>query len=209
MEAFAMPINYILIDFENILPLNLALLDEVDPKLAEFHVLVFVGAKQKTISFDFAQSVQNLGKRAQYIQCSVTQKNAVDFLLSYHLGRLIEADPKAYFHIISKDTGFDSLVMNLLETNHKAYRHTDISDMYIVSKTGGQPEKKIPTGHVKTVVDNLKGRGSPKPVKVKTLKNTIANLIKADPKANAENVFNTLVKQKFVIVDGEKVSYNL
>jgi hypothetical protein len=210
--------------------LNLGLLKDVDATIAEFHVLVFLGAKQKTISADFAQSLQSMGASAKYIQCSVTQKNAADFLLSYHLGRLVEADPGAYFHIISKDTGFDSLVTHLRDAKHKVYRHVDICEIAVVAKQTNALQKQTnvqqkPTNvlekqtnvlqkntwvsHSENVVENLKGRGTSKPRKVKTLKSTIQNLIKSDPDANADKVFNALVRRQVVIVDGEKVSYKL
>jgi hypothetical protein len=207
-----MPKNYILVDFENVQPTNLSLLNEVDESVAEFNVLVFVGAKQATISFDFAADIQNMGAKAEYVKCSVTQKNAADFLLSYHLGRLIHDQPDAYFHIISKDKGFDSLVTHLREQKHKVYRHDDISEIYMVSKYTKPvivSPAKVVINHADNVIVNLKGRGSSKPRKVKTLKSTIANLIKGDTDASAEKVFNTLVWGKVVIVDGEKVSYNL
>lgn len=204
--------NYVLIDYENIQPDNLSLLGEIDPSTAEFGVLVFVGAKQATISFDFAANIQNMGIKAAYVKCSVTQKNAADFLLSFHLGRLIQIDPDGYFHIISKDTGFDSLVTHLREQKHKVHRHVDISEIYVVSKNV-KPATAMPTklviNHADNVIVNLKGRGSSKPRRVKTLKSTIANLIKGDSDANADKVFNALVRRKAVNVDGEKVSYNL
>ena len=164
-----------------------------------------------------------MGASAKYIQCSVTQKNAADFLLSYHLGRLVEADPKAYFHIISKDTGFDSLVTHLRDAKHKVYRHVDICEITVVEKQTNvlqtqtnvlqKPtnalQKNTWVSHSDKVIENLKGRGASKPRKVKTLKSTIHNLIKSDSDANADKVFNALVRRQVVIVDGEKVSYKL
>ena len=204
-----MPKNYILMDYENVQPDNFSLLGEIEPSIAEFDVLVFVGAKQATISFDFALSIQNMGIKAAYVKCSVTQKNAADFLLSFHLGRLIQIDPDGYFHILSKDTGFDSLVTHLREQKHKVHRLVDISEIFIVSKyvkpVAVMPAKVV-ISHADNVIANLKGHGSSKPRRVKTLKSTIANLIKGDQDASTEKVFNTLVRSKVVIVEGEKVS---
>ena len=218
-----MPTNYILIDYENVQPSNLSLLNEVDTSVAEFNVLVFVGAKQATISFDFAAEIQNMSAKAEYVKCSVTQKNAADFLLSYHLGRLIQLEPDGYFHIISKDTGFDSLVTHLCDAKHKVYRHVDICEIAIVAKQTNVLQKQTNVlqkqtnalqkntwvSHSENVVANLKGHGASKPRKVKTLKSTIQNLIKSDPDADADKIFNALVRRKVVIVEGEKVSYDL
>jgi hypothetical protein len=39
--------------------------------------------------------------------------NALDFHIAYYIGRLAAKCPDAYFHIISKDTGFDPLIKHL------------------------------------------------------------------------------------------------
>ncbi len=40
-------------------------------------------------------------------------RNSLDFVLTMVLGRMIAADPGGYFHIVSKDTNFDSVVRHL------------------------------------------------------------------------------------------------
>jgi hypothetical protein len=49
--------NYVLIDFENVQPTNLAILAK-----HSFKIYVFVGANQCKIPFDLASALQALGK---------------------------------------------------------------------------------------------------------------------------------------------------
>src|SRR6185503_11601280 len=100
--------NYVLIDFENVQPSSLEQLDH-----DHFKVFVFVGAHQGKVPFELAASLQQLGDRAQYIKISGNGPNALDFHIAYYIGRLAATDPAAYFHIISKDEGFDLLIQHL------------------------------------------------------------------------------------------------
>lgn len=55
--------NYVLIDFENVQPTNLAILAK-----HSFKIYVFVGASQCKIPFDLASALQALGENAKYIK---------------------------------------------------------------------------------------------------------------------------------------------
>jgi hypothetical protein len=70
-------------------------------------------------------------------------KNALDFVLAYHLGQAVLADPKGHFHIVSKDLGFDALV-DLLKSKHvKVKRHDDWSGLHFTSAP--KPAAETPT----------------------------------------------------------------
>src|SRR6187455_2838953 len=102
-----MPTNYVLVDFENVQPDSLAAL-----ATGQFRVKVFVGASQAKgrISFELVHSMQALGANAEYVKIARTGKNAVDMHIAYYVGRLLEKEPGAMIHIISKDTDFDPLI---------------------------------------------------------------------------------------------------
>ena len=51
--------------------------------------------------------MHQLGPRSSYVRLEASGSNALDFHIAYYLGNLVISDPTAYFHIISKDTGFD------------------------------------------------------------------------------------------------------
>src|SRR6185436_5378905 len=102
-----MPTNYVLVDFENVQPDSLAVL-----ATGQFRVKVFVGASQAKgrISFELVHSMQALGANAEYVKIARTGKNAVDMHIAYYVGRLLEKEPGAVVHIVSKDTDFDPLI---------------------------------------------------------------------------------------------------
>ena len=100
-----MSVNYVLVDYENVQPKSLALLNG-----KAFRVLVFLGENQTKIPIDLAKSLQELGKDAEYIQISGNGSNALDFHIAFKIGELCHLEPSAHFHIISKDTGFDPLL---------------------------------------------------------------------------------------------------
>ena len=193
--------NYVLIDYENVQPSALSVLEK-----EHFKVIVFVGANQANVTFDVAAQLQRLGPSASYVKISGNGPNALDFHIAYYIGHLAAAEPDAYFHIISKDTGFDPLIAHLKTKKIFACRSKDIGDIPIVkaanSKT--QPEK------IAVVVANLKQRGASKPRTVKTLSSTISSLFQ---KALAEDELAAILKhmeqQGFVAVTGTKVAYSL
>ena len=193
--------NYVLIDYENVQPSALSVLEK-----EHFKVVVFVGANQAKVAFDVAAQLQRLGPSASYVKISGNGPNALDFHIAYYIGHLAAAEPDAYFHIISKDTGFDPLISHLKSKKIFACRSKDIGDMPIVkaanSKT--QPEK------LAVIVANLKQRGASKPRTVKTLSSTISSLFQ---KALAEDELAAILKhmeqQGLITVTGTKVGYSL
>ena len=70
--------NYVLIDFENVVPDNLELLDQEWIK-----VLLFVGKNQTKLPFALVKAVQKLGARAQYIEMMGAGHNALDFHIAF------------------------------------------------------------------------------------------------------------------------------
>jgi hypothetical protein len=116
--------NYVLIDFENVQPENLAVLNH-----EHFKVIVFVGANQAKVPFEVASALQSLGNRAEYVKISSSGSNALDFHIAYYLGQLAVKDPNACFHIISKDTGFDPLTDYMRTKGVSVIRKTMIEDI--------------------------------------------------------------------------------
>ena len=196
-----MATNYVLIDFENVQPRNLELLAK-----HPFKVFVFVGANQTKVSFDLADSMQLLGNNAQYIKISGNGQNALDFHVAYYIGELAAKDPDAYFHIISKDKGFDPLIKHLSDRNIRVQREKDLAEIPLlrVPNTSSSDEK------IAAIVKNLGGRGQSRPRKVKTLENTINSLFtKKLGKAELASIVNELQKRKLIIVNKGNVSYKL
>ena len=100
--------TYVLVDSENT-PLQHA--DFARDEAIE--LLIFIGKTQTKFPRELVLAVQAMGPRARYIEMSGSGKNALDFHLAFYLGQLSTKDPSARFIIVSKDTGFDPLVVHL------------------------------------------------------------------------------------------------
>jgi hypothetical protein len=193
--------NYVLIDYENVQPAGLVALEK-EP----FKVFVFVGASQAKVKFEVVASMQRLGDKATWIKISGNGPNALDFHIAYYIGRLAQAEPDAYFHIISKDAGFDPLIAHLKSRKVFANRSRDIGDMPIVKAAN----TKTPTEKMDVVVANLKQRGTSRPRTLRTLSSTINSLFqKALPEAELSALLELMKKHGHIAVSGTKVTYSL
>ncbi|SEL19598.1 PIN domain-containing protein [Ectothiorhodospira marina] len=196
-----MATNYVLIDFENVQPSNLEVL-----KQHTFKVVVFVGANQAKVPFELAAAMQALGDSAQYIKIAGTGKNALDFHIAYYIGELVAKDSSAYFHIISRDSGFDTLIKHLKTRGIKVQRESDLAEIPIVRMSTATSTEDM----VSAIVKNLIGRGQSRPRKVKTLSNTINSLF---TEKLSEQQLTSIVKdlecRKYIKVSNGNVSYQL
>jgi hypothetical protein len=195
--------NYILIDFENVQPSSLDL-----PESVPIKIIVFVGANQKKIPIELATSMQNLGNNAEYVLINSIGKNALDFHITFYLGKLYEKDHKGFFHIISKDTGFDILINYLKEKKISINRYNAIEEIPILKKSSwaliSMDEK------IKLSVEHLIKRGNSKPRKVETLFNSLNSLSgNTLNKSQLKTLINTLAKRKIIIIEETKVTYKL
>ncbi len=217
--------NYVLIDFENVQVKSIVLLAG-----NHFRVRVFLGPKNTKLPAELVVAVQKLGNKAEYITLETSGSNALDFHIAYYLGILSANEPTAYFHIISKDTGFDPLIQHLRSNNIYSCRSASIEEMPCFAKkeTEGEkavviesPEAKPPTlpptksvseldKNFKLVHEDLIRRKASKPRKVKTLKSTMQARCGKDVAPSIVNsIFQKMVTKGFVKIDGEKVSYAL
>ena len=196
-----MRINYVLIDLENVQPASLAGL-EAD----FFKVLIFVGASQTKIPFELASAAQRLGERAAYIKIAGNGINALDFHIAYYIGRLSQQDPTAYFHIISKDTGFDTLIQHLKAQKIGVVRSKDIDDIPLFKAANSKSLQE----KAAFVICNLKQRGASKPRTVKTLSSTILSLFQKQlPGEELTLLLAELQSSGAIAITENKVSYAL
>lgn len=196
-----MPTNYVLIDFENVQPKNLNLL-ETHP----FKVFVFIGANQNKLPRHVVVSLQALGNNAKYVEIDGSGPNALDFHIAYYIGELAAADPKGHFHIISKDKGFDPLIRHLTGKKIWVRRVNDLAEIPNLRI----PKKAKEGDKIDAIVKNLIGRGHSRPRKLKTLQNVISNLI-SEELSNKEltALIGELQKRKFIVVTNGNIRYTL
>lgn len=193
--------DYILIDYENVQPKNLAILVNHPCK-----IIAFVGANQAKIPFDLADAMQALGENAQYIKISGNGQNALDFHIAFYIGELSAKQPEASFHIVSRDTGFDPLIKHLQKRRIRVQRERDLAEIPILrmSNATSHDEK------IAAIIKNLVGRGPSRPRKVKTLSNTISSLFTKKLADNElEELIEELQRRQFIAINQTNVSYTL
>lgn len=193
--------NYVLIDYENVQPEDVSLL-----KQDHFRVIVFVGAHQSKIAFETAAALQQMGSNAEYVKISGSGSNALDFHIAFYIGQIAEKDPEAYFHIVSKDAGFDPLLSHLKSRKFRALRVKTVSEIPLLK-----------AGHIRStpdrmavIIDDLHRRGAARPRTVTTLKSTIGALFQKQlSPAEIDALVIALQARGYVSIVENKVSYNL
>ena len=193
--------NYVLIDYESVQPASVAVLEQEC-----FKVIIFVGEKQAKVSIDVAASLQRLGAKAEYIRMAGSGPNALDFHIAFYIGRLSTVEPGAYFHIISKDTGFDPLIQHLRSQKILAGRVRTIADIPVVKASNS----KSPQERIAVILAKLQQLKAAKPRTVKTLSSTIASLFQNHVSEDEVALLvQSLANQGYLSVVGTKVTYAL
>jgi len=113
--------NYILVDYENIQNIDLSSIKDKN-----ISIKMFIGSKQNNIPTDLVVKSQKLGDQIEWIQINGNGKNALDFHIAFELGKLVEKETKSFFHIISKDTGYDPLISYMKSQKIFCKRSEDI-----------------------------------------------------------------------------------
>ncbi len=170
-----MKTEFVLIDFENTQPKDLASLNG-----GRYKVKVFLGAHQAKIPLAMARALQALGAHAEYIQITGNGSNAVDFHIAYYIGRFAATTPDANFHVISKDTGFDPLLKHLKEQGVSCQRLTSLAALTSAKRAAA-------------LVENLAKRKSGKPRTAAALRTTIRALFANEGLTDGE--VDQLIKQ--------------
>lgn len=106
------------IDLENIIQFNLDNIDMTTTK-----VYIFVGKNQKKIPIELVTQTQRFGDSLEWIKIEGQGKNALDFHIVYFLGELNQKSQQdIQFIILSRDTGFDSLITYINKSGRKCIR---------------------------------------------------------------------------------------
>jgi hypothetical protein len=193
--------NFILVDFENVQPTDLCLLKD-----GPFKVKVFHGPNQSKIPIALASALQPLGNNAEYIFIETAGSNALDFHIAYYIGVLSSIDSSAFFHIISKDKGFDPLIKHLKTKKIFVQRSSCISDIPYFKPS----LPKAQDDQISVAVADLVRRKSSKPRTQKTLLSTLNALFRKElSEQQLTDLFKSLCGKGIVKVDGAKVSYDL
>jgi len=192
-------INFVLIDSENVKPESIEKL-----KHGHFRVVVFVGANLKRLDFAIVSAVQSLGSNGSYVQISSHGPSALDFHIAYYIGKLAAAHPDAYFHIISKDKGFDPLIKHLKNQKIFCSRSASVLEIPLIKSTNHQSTKQRASDFYEKRIALAKAR----PVTVLSLQSTIlSHFHKVISEEEVVAILEALIAAGHVVVNGKKVAY--
>src|SRR6266705_1756357 len=118
------PVNYVFVDFENVHTVDLAV---IGSQAVSFTLLV--GPRQTKLDASLVEKLFEHAVSVQLVRLTSSGRNALDFTLAYYVGRAVAADPTGYFHIVSKDTGYDPLIEHLRNKHVRAHRHNDFATL--------------------------------------------------------------------------------
>ena len=226
-----MKTHYVLVDFENVQPKNLGVL-----QAGPFHIKVFLGASQSKITLELARALQAFGSDAEYIQVAGNGSNALDFHIAFYIGRLAATVAEAGFTIVSKDTGFDPLIKHLATLGIVCARVKAIADIVPAKQPAAAPAMKaVPKKAAKAVakttakaaqktasapaplpsrydevVARLVKLKAARPATLKKLGSSVLSWFKPPlSQAEVDALLAQLAKSRKIAIDGTKVSYTL
>jgi hypothetical protein len=194
--------NVVLIDFESVQPASLGVLEQ-----DHYRVVVFVGATQAKLPFEVVSAIQRMGERAGYVKITGSGPNALDFHIAYYIGRIAAQDPTAFFHVISKDTGFDPLIRHLKSQHIFSARSASIEEMPSVKSSPKVSAKE----RARVFAQSLRQPKSTKPRTDVTLARHIASFFQSQQLSETEisAVIAALQAAGYLSVVEGKVAYSL
>jgi PIN domain-containing protein len=191
--------NFVLIDSENVKPEYIEKL-----KHEHFRVVVFVGPHLKRLDFPIVNAIQSLGSNGSYIQISNHGPSALDFHIAYYIGKLSAAHPDAYFHIISKDKGFDPLIKHLKDCKVFCGRWASVLDIPLVKSTDKLSSKQRAADFYEKRIASATARPA---TPITLLSAIVSHFHKLLSKEEAAEVLEALKAVGLVAVNGKKVTY--
>jgi len=200
--------NYVFIDYENVHEVDLSL---VENKM--FNVTLLLGARQKKLDAALVEKLIENAASVQLVRLTTSGKNALDFAVAYYLGKAVNADPSAYFHIVSKDTGFDPLIKHLQSRSVRAHRHCDYTSLTVTASSKSTPKAapKVPDDLLARVIAHLRKHANNRPKRKKTLVSHLTAFSgKSASGSGVEELIESLSKAGHLSIgDKGAVTYNL
>jgi hypothetical protein len=197
-----MKTNFVLVDCENVPSPAVSLLND-----EQFRVWVFLGQNNTKLKKEVVLAMQQLQGRLNFVDMPGSGNNALDFHVAYYLGSLTREDPSGFFHIISRDRGFDPLIEHLRSQQLLVVRSVSIEAMPCFQQKKAKAisnEKEL----LDLIIANLRKRKASKPRTLKTLFGTIRAISgKELPDNKIEAVIKSLVRLNYLKIEGARVQF--
>jgi hypothetical protein len=188
--------HLLLIDFENVQQIDLARLQE------NYQVIIFVGASQKSVPIELVTSAQKLGDRVEWHSVEGNGKNALDFHIACHLGRVLEKARNTHCLILSKDKGFDPLLKYLNKNGLTCQRINSLLELEPKSATTEEPNYK----RVFEVLSKSEKKSRPR--KRKTLSQHISSMFQKNiAQSDIDRIIDILFANKLISESNNSITY--
>lgn len=182
--------NYIFVDFENIQEVDLDLIAN-KPVV----VILVLGERHKNLPVEMVKQFLRYPTQVRLIEAGRSGRNALDFVLAYRIGVESVRDPKGFFHIVSRDTGFDALILHLKKNNILADRHESFAQA--LGLTGANLADL--QDRVKVVIGRLTRNKKSRPKRKRTLLSQInAYFGKLLSESELEEMLKTLITEEVI-----------
>ncbi len=193
--------NYIFIDFENVQKVDLKLI----ANKPWVHLVLVHGTQQK-LSLDLVPQIIKLGAQVQFVKVEAGGRNALDFVLAYQLGIRAKEDKEGYFHIVSRDTGFDALVKHLKAERIFARRVEGFEGIPALKDYVSAPVEELASIALDRIVKTAEDQ---RPKRAKTLLSMVHWLFREElPEERVQAVCDKLLKKKVSQYQrGEQLGY--
>jgi hypothetical protein len=123
--------NCIFVDFENVRQTDWERIANKPVK-----VVLVLGEQQRRLPVAFVKKLLRHASQVQLVETGRAGKNALDMVLAHYVGAIRVTDPEGYFHIVSKDKGFDALIGHLTDNGALARRHASIGEIPVLMNAG-------------------------------------------------------------------------
>lgn len=190
-------INYIFVDFENVQETDL---DRIANKPVK--VRLVLGERHKSLPVKLVKLIHRFAEQVRLVQTGLNGKNALDFVLAYEIGVESQNDPNGYFHVLSRDKGFDALIRHLKGKDIFAARHAAFSEIPVLMNLAERV--KLLTAHFKTNQTN-------RPKKRKTLESQMQVVFgkTLSPEEVADTVRGLVTEKIITLSEKGEVDYKI
>jgi hypothetical protein len=201
------PTNHVFVDFENVHEIDHSVIGSKATS-----VTLFLGAKNTKLDASLVEKLLKHAASVQLVRLTSSGKNALDFTLAYYVGRAVITDPTGYFHIISKDTGYDPLIQHLKSRHIRARRHDDFTALtYTATPKPAVPVAQPPSEAMIKVLEHLRKNLTNRPKRKTTLAtHLLAHLGKTTTPAEVTSLIEELIQAGHLSIgDKGAVTYSL
>jgi hypothetical protein len=190
------------VDFENVQRIKLDTIEQEGTQ-----VLLFVGRHQNKIPFELVRDAQKFGERLRWVKIEGAGKNNLDFHIAYEMGIYDQnINRSVRFVILSKDTGYDSLIRYINKSGRGCRRINSVAEL-----TKNVKDTPL-SADAKKVLSNLKKiQPNKRPRTRRTLRKHIESLFQAVSETNfdAETVVDELFSHELIKELNNKIRYNI